>query len=104
MDNIFSVPNLDKNVRISEKENGLELSYTLPCGRDFPYTGYRRKNNTHYYTERTFVKYDNNMSQLLTNEYFKLKNSVMLKLNNHKLAKLTSKVHNLRNQQLTLNL
>lgn len=100
MNNTFSVPNLDRNVHITEETAGLTISYTLPCEKDFTYT--KRKANRYYYTEKIFVLYEQNMSQKLTKEYFKLKNSAMLKLNNHKLAKLVSKVNNLRNQQLTL--
>ena len=93
----FNVPNLDKNVKLEEKRSGILIIYCLPCEEDFKGPG-KLKNSTFiskgkkYYEVGLFVPYQNNMSRVLTESYYKLKHKVMLDLAYYKKKKLDRKI------------
>ena len=101
MSNIFQVTNLDRNVHLIEEEKGLTMSYTLACHKDFPNkTKQSRKNNTAYYTKRVFIPYQNNMGFEINCQYFRIKNEVMLELNEFKIKQLQTKQEQLLQTKL----
>ena len=93
----FNVPNLNKNLKLEEKSNGILAIYSLPCEKDFKGPGkfenstFRLKNRT-YYQVGLFVPYQNNMSSALTHAYYKLKRKVMLDLAYYRKKKLDEKI------------
>ena len=93
----FNVPNLDKNVKLEEKSNGILVIYSLPCEKDFKGPGKFEKSifiskNRTYYQVGLFVPYQYNMSSALTEAYYKLKHKVMLDLAYYKKKKLDRKI------------
>lgn len=97
----FFVPNMGFNTKIEEYKEGVILKYILSCDKDYPRKTFNSKNKA--YVERAVkIPYTNNMSNVIYNEYLKLKNSTMLELNNYKLNKLTNKIIGLKAQQLNL--
>lgn len=86
----FFIPNLGKNTKIEEVTNGVKLSYILSCDKEFPKKTFTNKNKT-YYKNEVIIVYQNNMSDAICKEYYKLKNKMMLELNEFKIKKLQLK-------------
>lgn len=96
---IFSVPNLDKNVKIKEVENGLEMLYTLSCTKEFPLKTFFSKNKWYYQTS-CFIPYGTNMSKRLNFAYNFLKTRNMLKLAEWKQLEISVKIADLKKKTL----
>ena len=96
---IFSIPNIDKNVRLQEEESGLRMFYTLPSTESFPYKTFQSKNKWYYRTE-LFIPYNINMSKRIHFAYMYLKSRSMLVLAEWKQVEINNKVNDLK--ELTL--
>ena len=97
----FFVPNIGRNVKISEELNGIKISYTLACDGDFPNKTFINKNKAYIVKEKVVI-YQSNMSNAIYHAYLELKNKTMIELNTYKLNKLQEKQLNLL-QQLQFN-
>lgn len=96
---LFFVPNLGLNTKIEEVTNGIKLTYTLSCDKEFPKRTFIKKNKT-YYVKDEIILYQNNMSNAIWLTYQKLKNEMMLELNAFKIRKLQEKQYNLKQLRL----
>ena len=91
----YQVTNLDKNVKLKEMFNGIEMSYTLSCPKTFPRITFMSKNKA-YYTQTLLVPYGENMSKRLNFAYNHLKTNTMLELALFKQWELNNKIDLLR--------
>jgi hypothetical protein len=79
MKQVFSIPNIDKNVNLVEEVAGLRMHYVLPCPKTFPKLTFISKNKT-WYKKTMFIPYGEHMSQRIHYAYMKLKLSTMVDL------------------------
>lgn len=95
---IFSIPNIGKNVKIIEEAEGLMMFYTLPCTESFPLKSFISKKKWYYETS-CFIPYDRNMSKRIHYAYNWLKIRTMLSLAEWKHFEITKKVADLKLQK-----
>ncbi len=99
MKNVFNPTNLHKNVKLKEVINGIEMSYTLSCPKDFPQVTFISRNKA-YYTKTLLVPYDLHMSKRLEFAYNHLKANTMLELALYKQFLYNNKVNQLRLEKI----
>lgn len=100
--NPFFIPNMDKNVKLKELPNGIEVSYILSCNKNYPLYTFESKGKK-YVERKMFIAYTNNMSNQILKVYKHLKNSTMLELNLWNFQKLSLKIQQLQNNLNQLN-
>lgn len=100
--NIFNPTNLNKNVKLTEEINGIRMSYTLSCPKEFPAVTFISRNKA-YYTRTLLVPYDLHMSKRLEFAYNYLKTNTMLELALYKQYLYNQKVASLKLDQIKFN-